>query len=159
MEHYYIYDIDNNDEYFFSVDMMRAYVDIFKPKLESLKITDSLINAIMPKQILNAALNKTDKNEYQSIMNADYNTYPVFMIFPFKRKGSNSYYMFIGDGNHRAMKAYLDGVKEIPAYYFPHEITKKFEVDENDSFSVIISKFFERFRNQKQIKNYSKNYK
>ena len=125
---------DNNKIY--SVDMMFAYINIFKPKYEKINV-DQFSKTLdykgwgdpknniyySPKQVLE---NPTKyKDEIKRINDANLK-YPIIV-----------YDNNIVDGVHRLTKSCLLNKKTIKAYIFNKEIMKKFLINKNKDWDKI----------------------
>lgn len=136
----------------YSVDMMIAYVSIFKPEYKKVDLKD-FINVIdykgwgdpitkkmySPSDVINNKRNY--KKEYERIKSANLN-YPIII--------SNDQ---IIDGVHRYIKAYMSGKKTIKAYVFPQNLMNKFIINRNGNWKIVdsmeisdyIKLFYKRF--------------
>ena len=145
----------SNEKYIYSVDMMFAYINLFKKNLEVESIpVDEIKNALefkgwgdprkklySPKDVLKNP--KKYPDEVKRIENADLK-YPIIM---FENPG------FIVDGVHRLTKAVLENKKTIRAYVFGKDIMKKFKIakagewDKIDNIHTneIIETFYKHF--------------
>jgi hypothetical protein len=128
---------DSNKIY--SVDMMLAYINIFKPKNLILEINiDDYSNTLDYKGWSSKKTNlfyspmdvitqpKQYKEEYKKITQANLK-YPIIID-----KKNN-----IIDGVHRLSKAYLLGKKKIKAYFFNDQLLKKFLIDNKKDFNKV----------------------
>ena len=125
---------DNNKIY--SVDMMFAYINIFKPKYEKINV-DQFSKTLdykgwgdpknniyySPKQVLENP--KKYKDEIKRINDANLK-YPIIV-----------YDNNIVDGVHRLTKSCLLNKKTIKAYIFDKEIMKKFLINKNKDWDKI----------------------
>jgi len=122
----------------YSVDMMFAYINIYKPKSTSVDIDDLLhnleykgwgdpIKSILysPLDVLKNPNKKQYKKEIQRIENADLK-YPIII-----------YNNNIVDGVHRLTKANLQGKKKIKAYIFNSDLMKKFLINNNRDWEKV----------------------
>ena len=118
----------SDDKQTYSVDMMIAYIHLFRPTPIKINVDDYIhvlhfkgwgtsSHPISPKMVLDNP--KKYKNDYKRIQNADI-TYPIII-------SSNH----IIDGVHRLTKAYIENKKEINAYVFDKALFKKFVIDKN----------------------------
>lgn len=145
---------DNNKIY--SVDMMFAYINIYKPKYQNIKIK-SLLRTLeyrgwgdpqqniyySPLDVLKDPKNIKYKNEITRIKNADLK-FPIIV-------GNN----FVVDGVHRLTKAYLNGKKTIKAYIFTNTDMNNFLINKSGNWDKVnklkiydyIQLFHERFTN------------
>ena len=137
----------------YSVDLMFAYINIFKPKIISVKINDLVhyldenhwgnptkkSNKLTPLMVLD---NPTKyKKHIKRIKEANLK-YPIIM-----------YNNWIIDGMHRITKAKLEGKKTLKAYNFQKDIFKKFLVNSKADWSKVdkieqhelIELFYKRF--------------
>ena len=103
----------------YSVDLMLAYVNIYKPKYKNILVED-LLHVLEYKgwgnpekniyysalDVINNPGRKKYKHEIDRIKNADLK-YPIIL-----------HKNYIVDGVHRLSKAFLDGKKTIKAYVF-----------------------------------------
>ena len=127
---------DSNNIY--SVDMMLAYINIFKPKNLILEIEiDNYLNVLdykgwgnqkkkifySPADVMNDP--KKHTHEYNKIMESNLK-YPIIV-------DKNN----IIDGVHRLSKAYLFGKKKIKAYFFDNKLMKKFLIDTKGNFDKV----------------------
>lgn len=141
---------DNDNIY--SVDLMFAYINIFKPKKTKMNVSDLLHNLeyqgwgdpkknIMysPNDVLD---NPTKyKNEMMRINDADLS----FPIIVHKR--------YIVDGVHRLTKAKMLNKKQIDVYIFDANIMKKFLINKEGDWDAVdelethnfIEMFYKRF--------------
>ncbi len=147
----------SNDNNIYSVDMMFAYISIFKPKSESISIDDTMLNTLKYKgwgnprkgdiysamDVIKNYKKKKYQMEIQRIVDADLK-YPIIM-----------YDKYIVDGVHRLTKAHLAGDKKIKVYKFSKNIMKKFLINNNGDWDTVdnmkmfdfIKLFYERFVN------------
>jgi hypothetical protein len=112
--------------YVYLVDMMLAYVNIFKPPSVDINVADlepqlkdtnwsgTPVTDILPKITL-----KKYEDHHKRIMDADL-SYPIFV-----RTDHD-----LIDGAHRLCKAILTGKKTIKAYVFSKSLMKKFIIHE-----------------------------
>lgn len=140
----------NNNAY--SVDMMLAYINIFKPKsidIESLLSTLKYKGWGDPRKniyysaldVINNPNNKAYADEIVRINNANLK-YPIIM------EGK-----YVVDGVHRLAKAYLSNKIKIKAYVFTKPEMNKFLIDKNKDWEKIdkietydyIQLFYKRF--------------
>ena len=135
----------------YSVDMIFAYINIFKPKYVKVNVQNYLSTLEYngwgnPKiKEFFSAKNVIDnpkkyKEDYKRIMNSNLK-FPIVI--------ANNY---IVDGVHRLTKAYLQKKKEIKAYIFDGELLEKFLIDKNKNWDKVkfntydyIELFFKRF--------------
>jgi len=143
---------ENNNIY--SVDMMFAYIHLFKPEIITINIKDILSNLdykcwgdtskkiyYSPMDVINNIKNKKYADEVERITNADLK-YPIIM------DGK-----YIVDGMHRLSKAYILGKKTIKVYKFTKAQMKKFIIDTNINWNSVdqlktydyIELFYKRF--------------
>ena len=120
-----------SDEYgIYSVDMMLAYVNLNKPRIEKIKISD-LMHVLDFKgwgDINGKTYSASDvlknpskyKNEIKRIKDADLN-YPIII-----QKTNTENKFIVIDGVHRLSKALLKNSLYINAYIFDKENMKKF---------------------------------
>lgn len=151
---------DSNNIY--SVDMMHAYVNLFKSKVISIPV-ENLLHELnqncwgnpqkkikfSPKDVLEHPTNKMYEKNMQKIGNADLK-YPILI-----------YNNNIVDGMHRLAKANLQGKKKIKAHIFTKKEMKWFLIDKNKDYDRIfgelrenyyIEKFFKTFCNKNMKK-------
>jgi disulfide oxidoreductase YuzD len=132
----------------FSVDMMFAYINIFKPKYTNINI-DSLLHNLeyagwgdpilnikySPKDVINNP--EKYKKEIEQIKNANLK-YPIII-----------YNNNIIDGVHRLTKTVLEKKTKIKTYIFTKKIMEKFIIDKNSDYNKVdnmeISLFIELF--------------
>jgi disulfide oxidoreductase YuzD len=132
----------------FSVDMMFAYINIFKPKYTNINI-DSLLHNLeyagwgdpilnikySPKDVINNP--EKYKKEIEQINNANLK-YPIII-----------YNNNIIDGVHRLTKTVLEKKTKIKTYIFTKKIMEKFIIDKNSDYNKVdnmeISLFIELF--------------
>lgn len=130
----------SDDNKIYSVDMMIAYIHLFRPTPIKILIDDYIhvldfkgwgtpSTPISPKMVLNNPVKY--KDEYKRIQNADL-TYPIII--------SNNN---IVDGVHRLTKAYIENKKQINAYVFDKALFKKFLVDKNNTYDKVDLKLYE----------------
>lgn len=137
----------SNGNKIYSVDMMLAYINIFKPKKEKIEIKNLLKtleykgwskdikNFYSPIKVIKNS--KKFKDEYQRIENSDLR-YPIIVT-------ENH---VIIDGVHRLSKAYLLNKKTINVYIFDKKLMKKFVIDKKvDKLGIhdFIKLFYEKF--------------
>ena len=136
----------------YSVDMIFAYINIFKPKYVKVNVQNYLSTLeyngwgnpkikefFSPKNVIDNP--KKYKEDYKRIMNSN-------LKFPIVIANNN-----IVDGVHRLTKAYLQKKKEIKAYIFDGELLEKFLIDKNKNLDKVdklntydyIELFFKRF--------------
>lgn len=133
------YQTFSNNKNIYSVDMMFAYINIFKPKSIKIPISELLKNlegkswGDPEKKIYYSAMdviknpkNKKYKDDNNRIKKANLN-YPIMI------DDKNN----IIDGVHRLSKAYSQNKKYIKAYVFDKEIMKKFLVNNNGNWKKI----------------------
>ena len=120
----------------YSVDMMFAYINIFKPKYTKIK-TDQLLHNLeykglgdpkinlfySPKQVLDNP--KKYKDEIKRINEANLK-YPIIV-----------YNNNIVDGVHRLTKSFLLNKKTIKAYIFDDKTIKNFIIDKNKDWNKV----------------------
>lgn len=140
----------------YSVDMMHAYVNIFKPKATLINIEEykQILNEkgwgdpinkvfISPNDVLNDK--QKYKEEYNRIIKSDLK-YPILIA-------NNN----IIDGVHRFTKAHLANKKQIKAIIFDDALLNKFLLDKNGNYnktnnitnSLYIEMFVKRFKLKK----------
>ena len=136
----------------YSVDMIFAYINIFKPKYVKVNVQNYLSTLeyngwgnpkikefFSPKNVIDNP--KKYKEDYKRIMNSN-------LKFPIVIANNN-----IVDGVHRLTKAYLQKKKEIKAYIFDGELLEKFLINKNKNWDKVdklntydyIELFFKRF--------------
>lgn len=122
----------------YSVDLMIAYVNIFKPQSVKINIKDYLETNVnfecwgnptknikySPRDVINNP--KKYKEDYQRIMDANLK-YPIFIT-------ENG---IIIDGVHRIVKAAYLKKKQINAYVFDKKFLNKFLLDRNRNFEKV----------------------
>ena len=146
----------SDDKKIYSVDMMFAYVNIFKPKTINVKLSDltkhledncwcdpeKKVNKLTPLMVLD---NPTKyKNHMKRIKEANLK-YPIFM-----------YNDWIIDGMHRITKAKLEGKKSLKAINFSKNIFKKFLINSKGEWNKavdlkeyeLIQLFYKKFCNK-----------
>jgi hypothetical protein len=134
----------SNGKLIYSVDMMLAYVNIFKPLVVKIPLSDIKLDfdfngwgdgktKISVNDVL--ANKKKYSTDYARIKNADLR-YPILMY-----KGE------ILDGVHRYVKAMTLKKKTINAYVFDSRLMKKFIIDTSGNYNVKIetNEYIERF--------------
>ena len=133
----------SDDKYKYSIDMMFAYINIYKPKKTKIKIDDlkfnlqynSLTNNICPNDMLNDMNNSKYKDEIVRINNSNIK-YPIIL---------DSNYNIL-DGFHRYIKHIIENKKMINVYIFDNKLLKKFIVGKrDDTFKLEINEFIELF--------------
>ena len=116
----------------YSVDMMLAYINIFKPKAHVIKLSDIHMDLdakgwgesnISVNDVL--ANKKKYAADYNRIKSADL-SYPIII---------NSKYE-ICDGVHRYVKAMMLKKKTINAYVFDNKLMKKFIINKTGNYDV-----------------------
>ena len=119
----------------YSVDMMFAYINLFKPKSKSLKIKDleHMLHQntwgnpnglqITPMKVLENP--KKYKDHMRRIKQADLK-YPIIV-----------YDKFVIDGVHRLTKAYLEKKKIIKATVFTKDLLQKFKIAKYGDWSKV----------------------
>ena len=143
---------DNNKIY--SVDMMFAYINIYKPKSIYIDIKHLLKTLeykgwgnpkkniyYSPLDVIKNLKNKKYKDEIKRIENANFK-YPIIM------DGNN-----VVDGVHRLTKAYLTNRKKLKAYVFTKKEMNKFLINKTGDWDKIdkletfdfIKLFYKRF--------------
>ena len=110
--------------YVYSVDMMMAYVNLFKHPVVKINVAEFLPQLKLIRWNDMALLDvlkdlKTNQTHYKRIMDADL-SYPIFV------RADND----LIDGAHRLCKAILTGKKTINAYVFNKSLMKKFVIHE-----------------------------
>ena len=135
----------------YSVDMMFAYINLFKPKSKSLKIKDLeyMLHQntwgnpsglqITPIKVLENP--QKYKDHMRRIKKADLK-YPIIV-----------YDKFVIDGVHRLTKAYLEKKKIIKATVFTKDLLQKFKIAKYGDWSKVdklqihdyIQMFYEKF--------------
>jgi len=138
----------SDDTYNYSVPMMHAYTNLFKPKQTRLRIDDLKFNleynswadGVRPIDVLNDIRNKKYKNEASRIKNAD-TKYPIIV---------DSNYNIL-DGVHRFVRHIIDNKKTINVHIFDKKTLKKFVTGKrnepnNISINAQIETFFQRFK-------------
>lgn len=134
----------SDDKKIYSVDMMFAYINIFKPKYTKIKI-DQLLHTLeykgwgdpkinlfySPKQVLDNP--KKYKDEIKRINEANLK----YLIIVYNNN--------IVDGVHRLTKSCLLNKKTIKAYIFDDKTIKNFIIDKNKDWNKV---------DQIQIHNY-----
>lgn len=144
-------------KYIYSVDMMIAYINIFKIKYENIKI-DELSHVLnfnywtknnisySPLDVIN---DKKYKKELNEIKNVDLK-YPIIIA----DKGVFKDYYVVIDGVHRLTKAYLNNKKYIKTYILNKEECKKFLIDKSGNYNKVdkmkiydfIINFYDKFK-------------
>jgi hypothetical protein len=114
-----------NSKHIYSVDMMIAYVNIFKYPITSIPIEEfrSQLHEniwgektpLTPMQVIEKIHLKKYASNAERIHKADL-SYPIFVDSTHR----------ILDGYHRVSKAYIEDKKEIHAYVFDANLMKKF---------------------------------
>lgn len=136
----------------YSVDMMFAYIKLFKPtskwmEVKSLKKTLEYPGWGEPNKGIHfspldvLANPKKYKRNTERIENADLN-YPIIVAGK-----------YVVDGVHRLTKAVMQGKKKIKAYYFNKTIMRKFLIDKKRDWNRVnkmgtyefIELFYKRF--------------
>lgn len=139
----------NDEKYIYSVDMMFAYIKIFKPVSIKINIKDYLYTLdfkcwenkgkISPKDVIKNK--KKYKNDYKRIKKANLK-YPIIIA-------KNN----IVDGVHRLTKAFIENRKYIKAYVFDKYLLKKFSLNTINNWNTVdklniydyIQLFYKRF--------------
>jgi hypothetical protein len=138
----------SDDKYKYSIAMMFAYINMYKPKINKLNVNDlkfnlrynSLKNNIRPIDIINDMKNKKYKDEIVRINNSDIN-YPIII---------DSNYNIL-DGFHRYIKHIIENKKIINVYIFDNKLLKKFIIGKRDDtynleINDLIKLFNKRFK-------------
>ncbi len=125
----------SDDNKVYSVDMMFAYINLFKPSSTYIDINKILKTLefkgwgdpkkniyYSPMDVIKNPKNKKYANEMKRIKQADLK-YPIIL------DGNN-----VVDGVHRLTKAYLSRKKKIKAYNFPKSLMNKFIIDRNKNW-------------------------
>jgi len=126
----------SDDKKIYSVDMMFAYIHIYKPKYKKINV-EQLLHTLdykgwgnpkeniyySPKQVLENP--KKYKDEIKRINEANLK-YPIIV-----------YDNNIVDGVHRLTKSCLINKKTIKAYIFDKEIMKNFLIDKNKDWNKV----------------------
>lgn len=134
----------------YSVDMMIAYVNLFKLKHEMINLNDLDFDPdykgwsidkvrFSPNDVLENP--KKYKEDYKRIIDADL-SYPIIVSWNPKAK---RYIIF--DGYHRILKTKALAKKNIKAYVLDKKILNKFVIDKNGDWNVgySISDYIEIF--------------
>ena len=125
----------------YSVDMMFAYINIFKPKSVKLNLNevdynlDNLSwNGVSPNEVLD----KPDlyPEDYNKIIKADLR-YPIIL--------DKDHSIF--DGVHRYVKAVLLNKPYVRAYVFDDDLLDKFVINEQNQMHQFIELFWNNFSN------------
>lgn len=123
----------SDEKQIYSVDMMMAYVNLFKPKAINFSIEDNLWQIeqpvwgeYSPADVLKSPSKKKYAENMERIHNADL-SYPIFAT------GKHQ----IIDGYHRILKAIQRGDKEIKAYIFDTATMKKFVISKDLDYSKV----------------------
>ena len=141
----------------YSVDMMIAYINIFKPKSVKISIEKNNLFSLLedncwgdfsPMDVLNNPKKKKYKEDYIKIKKANLD-YPIIV-----------YNGNIIDGMHRLSKLYLLKKNEVKAYNFDKNLMKKFLIGKSDKIksdkinniekSILIERFVDKFINNIQ---------
>lgn len=142
----------SNRKYIYSVDMMFAYINIFKPKYVKFNVSDLIHNLKFKgwADSKNGKYSPMDvlkhpgkyRKQMKRIHNADLN-YPIIV-----------YKNFIIDGAHRLSKSVLLGKKTIKVYVFDYKLMKKFIIN-SDYFvnKMEVYQFIELFNRRFPTKN------
>lgn len=126
----------SSDDKIYSVDMMFAYINIFKPKYVKIEVNDYLHTLDYklwgnPKKNIFYSPNdvlqnpKKYKDDYERIKKANLK-YPIIL--------ANNY---IVDGVHRLTKAHLQKKKYIKAYIFEGDLLKKFLINNQRNWKYV----------------------
>lgn len=142
----------------YSVDMMFAYVNIFKPTISEVKIVDyekyldyniwgdvRVNNSFSPLDVIADLKNELYKNDIARIKKANLK-YPIFV-----------YNGYVVDGMHRLVKAKMMKKKTIKAYVFDDKLMAKFLLDSKGNWKkvdnletyIYIEMFIKKFINKK----------
>ena len=144
----------SNNNKIYSVDMMFAYINIYKPKSQKVYIK-TLLHNLEHKGWSGGTPNKSDryspldvinnpkkyKNEIERINKANLK-YPIIV-----------YNNYVIDGVHRLTKSMLTNKKTIKVYTFTSELMKKFLINSSGNWNKVdrmqtydfIKLFYERF--------------
>ena len=126
----------------YSVDLMFAYINIFKPKINNINVKDINYDMDIKGWNNNASVNdvlknpKKYKDDYDRIIKATLK-YPIIM----DTKGN------IYDGVHRYIKSKLLNKKTIKVYFFDDKLLKKFIIDKSGDYDkkLEINEYIELF--------------
>lgn len=140
------------DNKVYSVDMMIAYINIYKPPVKHIAIED--YSCVMsekvwgdpeegtysPVEVINSKKKKAFAEDLAKIKNANMK-YPIIVT-----------HGVVIDGIHRFTKAYLRGDKKIRAYEFTKQQMKLFQIGTEDDwekvFDIGIHEYIEMFHNR-----------
>ena len=135
--------ITSKGKHVYSVDLMFAYINIFKPEIHKINL-DSVNYDVNAKGWGDGNISVNDvlqnpkkyKDDYDRINNANLK-YPIIMDF----KGN------IFDGVHRYIKAKKLNKKTIKVYLFNNELLKNFIIDKNSNYNkkLEINEYIELF--------------
>ncbi len=126
----------------YSVDLMFAYINIFKPKINKINVKDINYDMDIKGWDNNTSVNdvlknpKKYKDDYDRIIKAKLK-YPIIM----DTKGN------IYDGVHRYIKSKLLNKKTIKVYFFDDKLLKKFIIDKSGDYNkkLEINEYIELF--------------
>ena len=126
----------------YSVDLMFAYINIFKPKINNINVKDINYDMDIKGWNNNASVNdvlknpKKYKDDYDRIIKSKLK-YPIIM----DTKGN------IYDGVHRYIKSKLLNKKTIKVYFFDDKLLKKFIIDKSGNYDkkLEINEYIELF--------------
>jgi hypothetical protein len=118
-----------DDKYKYSIALMFAYINIYKPNKYTVDIDDLKFNLeyncwannVRPIDVIKDINNKLYKNEVLRIKNANIK-YPIII---------NSNYRIL-DGFHRYVKHIIGNKKNINVYIFDNKLIRKFIIGKRD---------------------------
>ncbi len=123
----------SDEKHIYSVDMMMAYVNLNKVKVEKISIEENLWQLdqpvwgdYSPRDVLSHPEKKKYADNLQRIRSADL-SYPIFVTSKHQ----------IIDGYHRVLKAIHTKEKTIKAYVFDGPLMKKFIVNKELDFPAV----------------------
>ena len=140
----------SDEKNIYSVDMMMAYVNLMKPKVQKLNVEENLWQLdenvwgdYSPSDVLKHPERKKYAENIKRIKDSDL-SYPIFVTSKYK----------IIDGYHRFLKAVKNKDKTISAYVFEPALMKKFILNSELDYPAVhqrmavhelLEKFMKRF--------------
>ncbi len=129
----------SDNKIIYSVDMMFAYIHLFKPEFEKIKISELLYHLdfdlwgdvrnikYTPKDVL------ANPIKYEIEMNKINNSDLKYPIIIYKKYNK----LMIVDGLHRLTKSFMLNKKTIKTYIFDFELMNKFIINRNKDWDMV----------------------